>query len=73
MSIEIKYIGGSMDGQIKRTRSTCDCPSIQRFVWREFDNKTRQPTGNERCENYKLDHQKREYILQGDTESSANN
>jgi hypothetical protein len=73
MAIEIKYVGGSRNGQIRRTRSTCDVDGIERIVWREFDKTTGTPTGRERRESYKLDHQKREYVLMADVESSAVN
>lgn len=73
MSVEVKYVGGSKDGTIRRTRSTCDLSPVERIVWREFDKATKKPTGRERRENYKLDHQRREYVLQGDVESLAVN
>lgn len=73
MAVEVKYIGGSKDGQIRRTRSLCDLSRIERIVWREFDKKSNKATGRERRENYKLDHAKREYVLQGDIESKEIN
>lgn len=73
MAVVVKYIGGSKDGQVRRTRSTCDLDRIERIVWREFDKATNKPTGRERRENYKLDHQRREYVLVGDIESTAIN
>lgn len=71
MAIEVRYIGGSKNGQIRRTRSTCDLDRVERIVWREFDKTTGRPTGRERRESYKLDHQRREYVLTGDIESTV--
>lgn len=73
MAVEIKYVGGSMDGRIRRTRSLCDVPRVHRGVWREFDKATNKPTGRERRENYKLDFERREYVLMGEVESAAIN
>lgn len=73
MAVEVKYIGGSKDGQVRRTRSTCDLDRIERIVWREFHKTTGKPTGRERRENYKLDHQRRKYVLMADSESSEIN
>lgn len=71
MAIEIKFVGGSMDGRIRRTRSLCDVPSIYRGLWREFDKATNKPTGRERRENYRLNRDRREYVLMGDLESES--
>lgn len=71
MAIEVKYIGGSMDGKTRRTRSLCDLNRVQRFIWREFDKATNKPTGNERRESYRLDFPSRQYVLQGDIESET--
>lgn len=71
MAIDIKFVGGSMDGRIRRTRSLCDVPSIYRGVWREFNKESGKPTGRERRENYRLDREHREYVLMGDVESET--
>lgn len=73
MSAEIKYVGGSMNGRTKRVRSVGEQKSVERFVWKEFDRVTKKPTGNERRENYRLDRERREYVLTGDAESAAVN
>lgn len=71
MSIEVKYVGGSRDGKVRRTRSLSDLDTLERIVWREFDKTTNKPTGRERRENYRLDCDRREYVLQGDIQSNA--
>lgn len=48
MAVQVKYVGGSKDGQVRRTRSLCDLPSLERFIWREFDKVTKQATGRTR-------------------------
>lgn len=71
MAVDVRYVGGTKDGKIRRTRGLCDLDRIERGIWREFDTHTGQPTGRERRENYKLDYEKREYVLMGDVESEA--
>ena len=71
MSTEIKYVGGSKDGQTKRVRSVGEQKSIERYVWKEFNKATNQPTGRTRRENYRLERGRGEYVLQGDIESEA--